>query len=59
MKTNIIKIGDLVHYPGYPKRLGLVLGKGVFPKSFLVEFFHNGNRIDMHQVNLIRKNNES
>tara|TARA_B100000287_G_C19993323_1_gene527451 strand:+ start:327 stop:506 length:180 start_codon:yes stop_codon:yes gene_type:complete len=59
MKVNTIKVGDLVHYPGCPKRLALVLNKGIFPKSFIVEFLDNGNKIDMHQINLIRSKDES
>ena len=55
MKQNRIKVGDLVHYTHDSKRLGLVLSKGSFPKSFIVEFSDNGRRIDIHREGIRRK----
>jgi len=55
MKVNVIKIGDLVYYPHSSKRLGLVISQGSFPKSFIVEFFDNGNKIDIHREGIRRK----
>ena len=56
MKVNMIKIGDLVYYAHSSKRLGLVISQGANPKSFIVEFFDNGNKIDIHREGIRRKN---